>query len=175
MAIAAMFDEEVKEDLDRIKWNPFCADEQTVLKSKKVSFYKGMPVYRFNNSRSGTFYAIFLSKSADGSDPEDITTLKHERGHGWQSMMMGIVNYLITVCIPSPLCLGPWDSLDSNNRYRYYDAPWEMLPEILGGAINTTDPTNDHYHVKEDYSRAWWYYAVSFLCPLAAFFFLLTD
>ena len=174
MAIAAMFDEEVKEDLDRIKWNPFCADENTVLKSKKVSFYKGMPVYRFSNSRSGTFYAIFLSKSADGSDPEDIATLKHERGHGWQSMMMGIVNYLITVCIPSPLCLGPWKN-DKGNRSRYYDAPWEMLPEILGGAINTTDPTNDHYHVKEDYSRAWWYYAVSFLCPLAAFFFLLTD
>ena len=100
MAVASIWDEDIRADMNAIGWNPFNTNENAVLGSSKVSFYKGMPVFRTNGDRSGTFYAIALKRSADAVE------LRHERGHGSQAMMMGIGTYAITVCIPSPLQLG---------------------------------------------------------------------
>ena len=58
MAVASIWDEDIRADMNAIGWNPFNTNESTVLGSNKVSFYKGMPVFRTNGGRSGTFYVI---------------------------------------------------------------------------------------------------------------------
>ena len=155
MALFSLWDTDIRADMNAIGWNPFNADESKVLNSNKVSFYKGMPVFLKNGGRSGSFYAISLDRNDSADD------LRHERGHGWQAMMMGIGTYGITVGIPSPLVLGPWDKAGD-----YYAAPWETLADILGGVQSRS-------HNGEVHTRAWLYYATSLICPAAAYLFLL--
>ena len=92
--------------------------------------------------------AIFLTK---GSGVDD---LRHERGHNWQLMMMGIGIYGYAVGIPSPLCLGKWDKAGN-----YYGAPWETMADILGGVQGRT-------HSKSEIANAWSYYVVSTLSSM---------
>ena len=99
-------------DMNKIHWNPFNSNENAVFASNHISFYKGVPVFLKNSGRSGSFYIISLNKY------EPVDTLKHERGHNWQAMMMGIGTFAITVGIPSSLMLGPWSS-----NGNYYGAP----------------------------------------------------
>ena len=96
MAVASIFDEDIRNDMNAIGWNPFNADESTTLNSSKVSFYKGVPVFRIaSHKRSFSAGAIFLAKGRN----ED--TLRHERGHNSQFMMMGIANYGLMIGMPS--------------------------------------------------------------------------
>lgn len=150
MAVASIWDEDIRADMNAIGWNPFNTNENAVLGSSKVSFYKGMPVFRTNGDRSGTFYAIALKRSADAVE------LRHERGHGSQAMMMGIGTYAITVGIPSPLQLGSWAA-----DKKYYAAPWETMADVLGGGYK---------HSSEEINRAWTYYKASMICPPLAMF-----
>ncbi len=154
MAIGAIFDEETRNDMNAIGWNPFNSDESATLKSSKVSFYKGVPVFRTAaGGRSGSFGAIFLAKESS------VDTLRHERGHIWQLMMMGIATYGFTVGIPSPLCLGEWYKNEN-----YYGAPWETMADILGGVEGRT-------HSKHEIANAWHYYALSTICfPFTALY-----
>ena len=138
VAVASLFDEDIRKDMELIAWNPFNANADNVTKSKKVSFYKGMPVFRAN-IQSGSFFVILLNRKDNSVDD-----VKHERGHGWQLMMMGIVNYGISVGIPSPLGLGKWGD---------YKNPWETMADILGGASRTK--------TQEEITRAWIYYFLS--------------
>ena len=88
IAIASIFDEDIRNDMNAIGWNPFNKNEYATLNSSKVSFYKGVPVFRTAaGGRSGSFGAIFLAKGSG------IDSIHHERGHNWQLMMMGIANY----------------------------------------------------------------------------------
>ena len=155
LAVASIWDEEIREDMNRISWNPFNSNAKAVFGSNKISFYKGMPVFLKDSGRSGSFFVISLNRYRDEDE------LRHERGHGWQAMMMGIGTFGITVAIPSPLALGPWAA---NNKY--YSAPWETLPDILGGVQGRT-------HTAEEIKLAWGYYAVSMIFPPAAYFFLI--
>lgn len=143
MAVASIWDEEVRADMNAIGWNPFNTSEDKVLNSSKVSFYKGAPVFRTNGGRSGSFGAILLTRGSDAN------TLRHERGHNTQLMMMGIGTYGFTVGIPSPLKLGKWDK--SGN---YYGAPWETMADILGGVESRT-------HSRREIANAWNYFAIS--------------
>lgn len=154
MAVASIFDEDIRNDMDAIGWNPFNTDESTTLNSNKVSFYKGVPVFRTAaGGRSGSFGAIFLTKRSG------VDTLRHERGHNWQLMMMGIGTYGFTVGIPSPLILGPWGKAGN-----YYGAPWETMADILGGV-------SGRVHSSTEVCNAWRYYAVSTLCfPFTALY-----
>ncbi|MDY5982871.1 MAG: RHS repeat-associated core domain-containing protein, partial [Anaeroplasma sp.] len=156
MAVASIFDEDIRNDMNAIGWNPFNTDESATLNSSKVSFYKGVPVFRTAaGGRSGSFGAIFLTKGSG------VDTLRHERGHNWQLMMMGIGTYGFTVGIPSPSKLGKWDK-DGN----YYGAPWETMADILGGVKGRT-------HSSTEIWNAWGYYAVSTLCfPFTALYWL---
>jgi hypothetical protein len=43
MAVAPIFDEDIRNDMNAIGWNPFNTDESATLNSSKVSFYKGGP------------------------------------------------------------------------------------------------------------------------------------
>lgn len=147
MAVASIFDKDIRNDMNEIGWNPFNTDESATLNSSKVSFYKGVPVFRTaTGGRSGSFGAIFLTHGSD------VDTLRHERGHNWQLMMMGIGTYGFTVGIPSPAKLGKWDKAGN-----YYGAPWETMADILGGVEGRT-------HSNTEIWNAWGYYAVSTLC-----------
>ena len=152
MAVGAIFDGDIRSDMNAIHWNPFNSDENAVLSSRKVSFYKGMPVFRANSGRSGTFYGIMLDRNADETD------LKHERGHGWQSLMMGIGTYGLMIGLPS--------MLEWSNR-PYYDRPWEITADILGGASRP--------HNSQDISRGWWYFVISNLFVPLGYFFLIGE
>ena len=156
MAFASIFDEDIRNDMNGIGWNPFNTDESATLNSSKVSFYKGVPVFRTAaGGRSGSFGAIFLTKGSG------VDTLRDERGHNWQLMMMGIGTYGFTVGIPSPSKLGKWNK-DGN----YYEAPWETMADILGGVKGRT-------HSSTEIWNAWGYYAVSTLCfPFTALYWL---
>ncbi len=156
MAIGAIFDEDIRNDMNAIGWNPFNSDESATLNSSKVSFYKGVPVFRTAvGGRSGSFGAIFLTKGSG------IDTLRHERGHNTQLMMMGIGTYGFTVGIPSPLCLGKWDK--SGNCY---GTPWETMADILGGVKGRT-------HSRHEIANAGHYYALSTICfPFTAFYWI---
>ena len=89
MAVASIWDEDIRADMNAIGWNPFNTNENAVLGSSKVSFYKGMPVFMKDSGRSGTFYAMVLNRNSDA------TVLRHERGHGSQAMAMGCSHMLL--------------------------------------------------------------------------------
>ncbi|MGI6392822.1 MAG: DNRLRE domain-containing protein [Candidatus Izemoplasmatales bacterium] len=139
-------------DMNGIGWNPFNTDESAVFASSYFSFYKCQPVFMKESGRSGSFYFISLNRYAL------FDTLRHERGHGYQSMMMGIATYAITVGLPSwrkwGLCA---------NRDTYNDAPWETMADLLGGV-------QERVHTQQEISRAWIYYGMSHLIFPSLFF-----
>ena len=141
------------DDMNKIHWNPFNSNENAVFASKHISFYKGVPVFLKNSGRSSSFYIISLNKY------EPVDTLKHERGHNWQAMMMGIGTFAITVGIPSSLMLGPWSS-----NGNYYGAPWETFSDILGGV-------QSRRHTDEERLTAWMYYGTSLISVVLPYFF----
>lgn len=139
-------------DMNRIHWNPFNSNESAVFASTSFSFYKGEPVFIKDSGRSWSFYLISLNSN----ETED--TLRHERGHGYQSMMMGIVTFAITVGLPS------WQQwgLCANNK-TYYKAPWETMADIMGGV-------QGRVHTQQEISRAWTYYDMSHLIIPSVFY-----
>ena len=143
-------------DMNSINWNLFNSDETATLNSSMISFYKGVPVYRTNGERPGSFGFIFLNSDSDSD------ALRHERGHNSQLMMMGLGTYGFTVAIPSPLKLGPWAK-----NYRYHYAPWETMADILGGVNQLYGMPIPQQQIK----NAWVYYAISTICfPLATLY-----
>ena len=154
IAVASIFNEDIRNDMDAISWNPFNSNETLTLRSRKVSFYKGVPVFRTaTGGRSGSFGAIFLTKGSG------IDTLRHERGHNWQLMLMGIANYGLMIGLPSAF---EWSTRT------YYDRPWEITADILGGVTKRT-------HLQKDISRGYWYLGVSSLFGLLGYIFLLGE
>ncbi len=164
MAIASMFDEDIRNDMNAIGWNPFNTDESATLNSRYVSFYKGAPVFRTDLSRSGSFGAIFLQRfvvdkkgiSHKLTDPD---VLRHERGHNWQLMMMGVANYGLMIGLPS------WQKW--SNR-PYYDRPWEIIADVFGGVTGRT-------HSQADINRGYWYLGVSSLFGPLGYLFLFGE
>ncbi len=151
------------QDMCNINWNPFNTNEDTVLDSSFISFYKGVPVFRTNMARSGSFGAIFLRRGWTDSNGvfhklNDPNELKHERGHNWQLMMMGIANYGLMIGLPS------WRKW---SKRLYYDRPWEITADVLGGSSTP--------HTQEDINRGWWYLAISALLGPVGYFFLFGE
>lgn len=153
IAAASLFSKTVRSDMARIRWNPFNCDAGRATASEKVSFYKGVPVFRPVINRSGSFALILFSKR-DG-----VNDLKHERGHNWQLMLMGIATYAFAVAIPSPAMLGRW-----SKRGNYYGAPWEAIADFLGGAERT--------HNKVEAVNTGFYFAAGLLLVPAAFWWI---
>lgn len=118
ITIGSIFDEDIRNDMNSINWNIFNTDEMPVLNSEKVSFYKGVPVFKFNHNRSGSFLAIFISRQQ-----ESVDTLYHEFGHNIQQLVLGPIKYLLCIGLPS---MFEW-----SNRY-YYNRPWEITADIFG-------------------------------------------
>ena len=141
-------------DMNAISWNPFNSNEATVLGSSNVSFYKGAPVFLKNSGRSGSFYAISLSKR------ENADTLRHEWGHNVQAMIMGPGNYGLTVGVMSPL------SMRASKWGGYYNSPWETGADMFGGVQGRT-------HTSAEISRAKWFVAAGTIFFPAAYLFLI--
>lgn len=146
----SLLDEDVKNDMDAINWNIFNTNEQTVLSSKKVSFYKGVPVFKFNYNRSGSFLAIFLYNRTS-----NINTIRHEWGHNIQQLILGPIKYGLCIGLPSWL---EW----SNNSY--YDRPWEITADIFGGVTRK--------HSISDILKGYSYLNVSALFSILSYSFL---
>ena len=153
MFVASIWDEDVRKDMSAIGWNPFNRDETAVINSKKVSFYKGVPVFRTNMKRSGSFVAIFLNSNVDTTD------VKHEYGHNIQQMLMGPVKFGMMIGLPS------W--LEWSNK-PYYERPWEITADVFGGVTT-------RQHNPKDISRGYWYLAVSGLLGLLGYLFLFGE
>jgi hypothetical protein len=150
--------------MDAIGWNPFNTDEEKVLESSVVSYYKGVPVFRTNMERSGSFGAIFLSRGYYNKNGEfvrenDPNTLKHERGHNWQLMMMGIATYGLMIGLPS------WKEW---SKRPYYNRPWEVTADVFGGAARTDQS-------QSDIIRGYWYMGISSLFGPVGYFFLFGE
>ena len=153
MAIGAIFSEDIRSDMNRIHWNPFNSNEELVLESKYVSFYKGVPIFRSQKSREqvrpGSFFGILLPK---GSSIDDV---RHEWGHIPQLIMMGPILFGITVAIPSGFEWGEWGD--------YYYAPWETFADVVGGVVSRE-------HTPERKKRAFKYFILSYFFGLGAYF-----
>ena len=133
IAIASIFDEDIRSDMDAIGWNPFNTDESATLNSNKVSFYKFVPVFKFESEKlsSFSFLGIFLNKKS-----MDENVLRHEYGHNVQQMLLGPVKYSLGIFAPSAaynVISREHDSLQE----LYYSMPWERTAELFGGVIRT--------------------------------------
>lgn len=113
-----------------------------------------MPVFLKDGGRSGSFYAISLSRN------DSVDILRHERGHGWQAMMMGIGSYAFAIGLPS------WQMWGSSKWVDDFNSPWEITAELVGGANNSS-------RTGTAITRGWWYLAVSTVFFPAAYFFLI--
>ena len=152
MAIASIWDESIRNDMNAIGWNPFNRSESAVINSNKVSFYKGAPVFRTSISRSGSFCGIFLSYNSS------VTDLRHEYGHNMQQMLLGPVKFGLMIGLPSWL---EWSTRS------YYDRPWEISADMLGGAARP--------HSQVDINRGYWYLAISSLFGPLGYLFLFGE
>ena len=109
-------------------------DEQVVLQSEFISFYKGIPVVRTSGDRSGFFGIIFLTRETNNRpDAEDI--VRHEYGHSVQMRQLGIAKYTTNIFIPS------WREWGSNSNY--YSREVEVTADILGGVVSRTHSLKD--------------------------------
>ena len=113
---------------DMLNFNLENTDEQKVLNSHFFSAYKGVYVLRTNSGRSGSLGIIALSHQTERYTPTK-DTVRHEYGHIKQLEILGPTVYMSTIGIPSMLNLGDGD---------YYDKPWEVTADILGGVKTRT-------------------------------------
>ncbi|MCR5056416.1 MAG: hypothetical protein K6B54_05850 [Clostridia bacterium] len=158
--IASPFSSEIREDMERINYNPFNTDEEKVVKSNCVSFYRGVPVFRISNSAgSFSFGIIGLDTNEKGYDVPLQEVLKHERGHNTQLMDLGLLKFTVAIAIPSIF----QEYFDKSN------SPWELSASIFGGSSLTNfgsakqiaDAENYYVFVKK----------LGRICPAAVFFY----
>ena len=142
--MASSWDPAIYKDMSDIGWNPFNNDADIAANSTKVSFYRGVPVFKISGTDwSMSLGAIFLNTN-------DAEVLKHERGHNDQLMMLGSLKYLVYIGIPSP---------NFNEDY----TPWELSASMLGGSVYANVTQKGDIVTDEHRIAAWAYLAVAFL------------
>lgn len=154
ICVGSIFSKDLRDDMSAIGYNPFNVSEQKVLNSEKVSFYKGVPIYRMNGDfRSGSFCAILFAK---GDSAED---LKHESGHNVQQLLLGPITFLAIIGAPS--------FFEFSTR-EYYDRPWEITADLFGGVTSRS-------HSQADIAKGRGFIATSFLTGPIGYFFLIGE
>ena len=128
--------------------------EEKVLESNYFSSYKGVPVFRIEGKRSGSFGAIFLTrKNGDLVTAKDV--VRHEYGHTRQLKQLGVIKYALCIGLPS------WQNWGSGE---YYDKPWEITADIYGGV-------ESRVHLERDIKAGYSYLEASkFIGPLVWIF-----
>ena len=137
--LASVFDSEIKANMDAIGWNPFNTDASIITTRdslgniRKVSFYKGVPVIRFNHDflTSFSFLGIFLNNKKWVND----RVLNHEYGHNMQQMFLGPLKYLLGIAVPSVL-FNFASRKNTTLDNLYYSMPWERTAELFGDVIS---------------------------------------
>jgi hypothetical protein len=128
--MASSWDSQIKEDMDRIWWNSFNSNEDAVLKSDYVSFYKGSAVIRHSipdKTSCSIGGVIFLNRNTSS-----VMDLKHEWGHSVQSWLLGAL-YIPLIAIPS--LINYQRDLEDKLKHDYYWYPWESTADWLGGVV----------------------------------------
>ena len=153
----SIFNNQIQVDMNEIRWNPFINNELLLTgtsNNRKISFFKGIPVFWTNqrNGRSGSFLAIWLT----GNNTSD--TIKHEWGHIVQQGIMGPLKYAFMIGLPS------WQQWGPSHR-DYYNRPWEINADLLGGVVRPT-------HTQADITRGWKYLWVSTLFGVIGYIFV---
>lgn len=159
ITITSIFYEDLRNDMNSINWNIFNENQSAVLSSKKVSFYKGVPVFRIGGTRAGSFLAIFLTDYERNDSIYNKNVINHELGHSIQQMIMGPINYLLCIGLPS------WQEWSNRD---YYDRPWEITADIFGGV-------NSRTHNSSDIERGYRYLYTSSIFGTLAYSFILGE
>ena len=130
--------------MDINNYNHKNCDESKVIQSNYFSSYKGLFVLRTNIKRSGSYGILFISRKVNNFKyPEDV--VRHEYGHALQLKKMGVIKYTLFIGIPS---LFNW------GEGKYYDKPWEITADILGGVSSRIH--SKKYIVKgNEYMKKW--------------------
>ena len=121
-------------------------DPNVALEANYFSFYKGFLVIKTNFDNSFSYFAIFLSEN-----DQSIDTLDHERGHSIHHAIIGPVNYIFKVGIPS--LIDYWGPKPPD----YFSEPQEYIADKLGGV----NRSNHKYLISDE--EAFWYFIYSFL------------
>ena len=156
--VASVFHSGIEADMNAIGWNPFNYYTSGVLSSNHVSFYRGMPVFRNDGKRSGSFLGIWLTHETNTRDDAS-EVVKHEWGHSVQQGAMGMIKYLLLVGAPS--------NYEWSNR-PYYDRPWERMADVFGGVSRAE-------HTAKGETKAWWHFIVSTFFGLFGYFFIIGE
>ena len=120
------FIDDIVEDINN--YDKYNQSETKVLNSNYFSSYKGVPVFRIEGNRSGSFGAIFLTRETNNrTNPEDV--VRHEYGHTKQLEQLGVTKYIFCIALPS------WQEWGTGN---YYSKPWELTADIYGGVQSRT-------------------------------------
>lgn len=127
-----------------------------VLESNYFSSYKGVPTFRIEGNRSGSFSAIFITYTTEQIPyPEDM--VRHEYGHTQQLKQLGALKYALCIGLPS------WQMWGSG---KYYDKPWEITADIYGGVESRTHSQDDidagfiYLDISEVIGQLVWYFIV---------------
>ncbi len=123
--VCSVFDSQIQQDMDDIGWNPFNSSEDLVIRSGKVSFYKGQAVVKGNFPGCASFGIMFVD-NAGWVNADDI---QHEYGHFIQLGILGIPKYTLGIAIPS--LIGA-----AKNAADYESQLWERSADWLGGVTN---------------------------------------
>ena len=113
-SIAQLWCADIREDMNDIGWNMFNSNQDAVLNSRKVSFYRGVPVVR-QNLGNFSFGVIGLCESLR-HDPIELQryVLSHEFGHNIQLMILGPLFFTGIIAIPSLISAGFWTESHEN-------------------------------------------------------------
>ncbi len=142
--VGAIFNSDIREDMERINYNPFNSDEDKVVESKYVSFYKGVPVLRIANlGGSFSFGIIGLDTQELGYDASLQEVLKHERGHNTQLMDLGLFKFTAFIAIPSIF----------QEHFGGSNSPWELSASMLGGSSLVEKATAEQITAASNYYR----------------------
>ncbi len=153
VTVGSLFNHQLRADLTAINYNPFNIDVTKALSAHSITFYRGVAIYKVSMPRSGSFGAVLL-------DPDsDETALRHEYGHTRQLIILGPLTYLLMIGAPSY-----WET----SHRSYYDRPWEITADLLGGVTM-------RQHLPTDQRRGEAYLAVSAVAGPFGYLFLLGE
>ena len=119
-----------KKDISNFNANN--TNEQIVFEANYFSSYKGKLVIKTPFDASFSFGFIGLSNKQLNSN-----TLNHEHGHTLQLELMGKVDYIYNVAVPS-LTINLLDRM-GKLPYDYYGSPWEAEADKLGDVKRTSN------------------------------------
>ena len=130
--------EDIKEDISNYSF--FNSDEQKVIDSNVFSSYNGTLVIKHDMEIGGQNInsfsianTIMLEKGTTSSD-----TVRHEWGHTVQETLMGPLNYVRKIAIPSVI-----GCIRNPSSKTYYSFPWERSADYFGGVENRSTGYNE--------------------------------